>query len=479
MDNNDKDSEKSQLDSDNTNKNHFENNNEKTEGVSTILGDPKKAIVKLSTPIMVSVVLASLNSLIDAIWIAGIGPEALAAMGFVTPLSMLLIGVSGGLSNGALSIISRFIGARDKKEADNAALHILLIMVIFTVAMMISVGLFFKEILLTLGAGSTVELALQYGYVIIGGSIFMMFSSVSYGIMRAEGNVKKTMYAMSLAAIMNMILDPIFIYNFNMGISGASLATMLSLAAASFLMFYWFKKDTYLSLNLKNFKYSSNLTKKILSISIPSSTEYLIMSLLVGSMNLILVTVSGSEAVAIFSAGWNIALVSVILLAPIAISVVIVVGASIGAKKYENLDIVQNYSIKLGTLIAIITAIITFIFAPYIAGLFTYSSGTANLSGLLTEFLRVMTLYYIFVPIGSVASSIFLGVGKGLNYFIANVIRQLLLAVLFAYVLAITLGWGQEGVWWGIVIGNIAGSLISILWSKFYIKKLNTDKSIV
>ena len=457
--------------------NNPEKNSGETEGVSTILGDPKKAILKLSGPMIVAMLLTSLYNIIDGIWVAGLGQDALAAIGFITPIFMVVMGFSNGLGAGATSVISRFIGANDKKEADNVALHIMLLTIIFTVIVMVSISLFLKQILIILGAGSTLEFGLQYGYIVFGGSIFLIFTAAAYGILRAEGNVKKTTYAMSFGAVLNMVLDPLFIYTLNMGIVGAAIATVISMAFVSFIILYWFKGDTYINLQLKDFKYSADNMKKILAVGLPAGAEFLIMAILTGSMNIILVTVSGAEAVAVYSAGWRVIIIAIIPVISVCISVVAIVGASFGGKKYENFNIIQNYSIKVGTLIAIITAIATFILAPYIAELFTYSSETAGLGGLITDFLRVMSLFYIFVPIGATATSIFQGVGKGLDSFMLTVIRQLLLAVVFAYILAIPLGFSQQGVWWGIVIGDIFGSLIAFAWSKLYIKRLMTIKS--
>ena len=446
--------------------------NEKTEGVSTILGDPKKAILKFQ-PLIIAMIIAAVNNVFDGIWIAGLGQNALAAVGFITPLLGIITGLSSGLSNGALSVISRFIGSDNKKEADNAAIHILVLTGIFSLAIMLIIGLFLKPLLAMLGAtGVTLELGLQYGYILFICSFFPMFTTAAYGILRAEGNIKKTIYAMSIGTILNIILDPIFIYVLNMGIIGGSIGTIISLVVASAFLFYWFKKSTYIDISFKNFKYRLSTMKKILTVGIPGGSEFLIIAILVGLINMILVKVSGTEGVAVFAAGWNILLLSIVVLAPLPISVITTVGASLGGKKYENFEIIQNFSMKLGILIASILAIGTFILAPYIAGLFTYSPETTVLNASIVEFLRIMVLFFLFVPIGSVATAIFLGLGKGLESFMLITIRQLILSVVFAYILAIPLGFAQQGVWWGIVIGNMIGSLIALLWSKLHIKKL-------
>ena len=413
---------------------------DKTEGVDTILGDPKNAILKLSGPMIIAMLITALYNLIDGVWVAGLGQNALAAIGFITPIFLVVMGFSNGLGAGATAVVSRFIGEGEKESADNAAIHIMILTIIFTIIVMVFLGLFLRPILEMLGAGVATDLALSYGNIVFAGSIFIIFTAAAYGILRGEGNIKKTTYAMSFGAILNMILDPIFIYTFDWGIAGAGIATVVSLGIVSFIILYWFKEDTYINFSIKFFSFSKDILKKILAVGIPAGAEFLIIAILSASLNVILVTVSGVDAVAVYSSGWRVVMIAIIPIISVAISVVPITGASFGARRYENFNIIQNYAIKIGTLIALITAITTFILAPYIADIFTYSPQTEGLHGLITDFLRLMVLFYIFVPVGSIASSIFQGVGRGFDSFILTTIRELPLIVVFAYVLAIPLG---------------------------------------
>jgi len=459
--------------------NDIGNNFKQTEGVATILGDPKKAILKLSGPMIIAMLITSAYSLIDGIWVAGLGHNALAAIGFTSPIFLMVMGFSQGLGVGATAIISRFIAEGNKSKADNAALHIMFLTVIFTVIVMVSMALFLGPILEILGAGvsmDAMDLALSYGNVLFAGSIFLVFTATAYGILLGEGNVKKTTYAMSFGAILNIILDPIFIYALDWGMAGAGLATVVSLGVVSFIILYWFRKDTYLNFSLKCFDFSKDILKKILAVSMPAGAEFIIIAILEGILIMILVAVSGTEAVAVYSLGWVVIMIAIVPILSVTDSVVPVIGATFGAGRYEDLEIIQNYSIKIGTLIAIISAVIIFILAPYIAGLFTYSPETIRLHGFITDFLRVMSLFCIVVPAGYVSLSIFQGLGKGLYSLILNIVSDLVLMVIFAYILAIPLGWGQYGVWWGIIIGDLIGSIIGFVWSKLYIRRIIAAK---
>ncbi len=173
---------------------------DKTEGVITILGDPKKALVKLSGPMIISMILMSLYNIVNAIWVAGLGGNALAAVGFVTPLYLILVGLNNGLGAGAASAISRYIGANNKKSANNAAMHTLVLTMGISLILTVVLLVFLEPILILFGAGSTLDLAIQYAQVIILGTILMLFVGAAYGILRAEGDVKRTMYAMILSS---------------------------------------------------------------------------------------------------------------------------------------------------------------------------------------------------------------------------------------------------------------------------------------
>ncbi|ADZ09750.1 MATE efflux family protein [Methanobacterium lacus] len=452
---------------------------DKTEGVSTILGDPKKALIKLSGPMIIAMILMSLYNVVNAVWVAGLGGDALAAVGFVTPLFMMFMGLSNGLGAGAASAISRYIGEDNKKSVNNAAMHSVIITIGISVILSVVLLIFLKPLLLLFGAGSTLNLAVEYGQIIIGGTILSLFVGASYGILRAEGDVKRTMYAMVLSSVVNMILDPILIYWAGWGISGAAWGTIISTALVAIILLYWLfiKKDTYVSLTLKDFKPDLKVTKNILSVGLPASVEFFVMSILAIFLNILLVKVAGTDAVAVYNTGWRVVMISMSPIIGVGLSVVTIVGASYGAKKYGNISMIHNYSVKIGLVVSSIICVLIYLLAPYIAMLFTYSSTSAYLEPAIASFLQVMCLFFIFLPLGIMSSSAFQGVGKGTTSLILTVLREVVFVVLSAYILAITLGWGENGVWWGIVIGGLLGGLVAYAAARIYIKGLNHDKN--
>jgi putative MATE family efflux protein len=445
--------------------------------ISMITGDPKKAIRALSVPMIASMLLLMAYNLADSIWVAGLGPNSLAALGFITPIFMIVIGLGNGLGAGATSLIARCIGAENKKGADNAAIHSVILTVVLSAVLTVLTVIFLPNILMIMGAGETVGLATQYGQIVFGGLIFLIFSSVASGILRAEGDVKRPMYAMAATAVLNVILDPIFIYYFGWGVSGAAWATVLSASIASSLMVYWLllKRDTYVSFSKSDFTPNWKVIKDILAVGLPASAESFVMSVLGIVLNIMLVITGGTEAVAVYTAGWRVVMMALIPPIGIGTAAITVAGAAYGARKYKNLSIALSYSAKLGVAIAAVTGVITYFFAYNIAGIFAYSSQSAFMAPSIAAFLQVMCLFFIIVPLGITASSVFQAMGKGITSLILTVIREVVFISVFAYLFAFTLGFGSSGVWWGIVVGGAFGCAIAYIWANRYIKGLRRN----
>ena len=448
-----------------------------TKRISLITGNPKKAIRSLAMPMIISMLLMMAYNLADSIWVAGLGSNALAALGFITPVFMIIVGIGNGLGAGATSLIARCIGAENKKGADNAAIHSLIMTVLVAAVLTVFILVSLPGILTVMGAGESLGLAVQYGQIVFGGLIFLILSSVASGILRAEGDVKRAMYAMAATAILNIILDPIFIYSMGMGVAGAAWATVISSGVSSALILYWLllKRDTYISLSLNDFKAKFNVVKDILGVGMPASAEFLIMSILGIILNIILVTTGGTDAVAVYTAGWRVVNIAMIPAIGIGTAAITVAGAAYGAKKYENVSTALNYSVKLGISIAVVTSIITYLFAPNISSIFAYSSQSAFLAPSIASFLQVMCLFYIVVPLGITASSIFQAMGKGTTSLILTIIREVAFISVFAYLFAFVLGMGSQGVWWGIIAGGACGCILAYIWARIYVNRLKRN----
>ncbi|MBE6500600.1 MAG: MATE family efflux transporter [Methanobrevibacter thaueri] len=445
----------------------------KSKNIEMITGDPKKAIVKLALPMMLSMLLIMLYNIADSIWVAGLGADALAAIGFITPLFLVLVGLGNGIGAGANSLIARFIGAENHKQANNAALHGILLSIIVSVIFTVLIEVFMVPILQFMGAGDTIQYGMDYSYVIFGFLFIFVYSGVASAIFRSEGDMRRATIAIAITAILNIILDPIFIYKLNLGIAGAAWATVISAIISCAIMSYWIwgKKDLYLDLSLKNFNYQGSLMVDTLQVAIPSTLETIVFSALAILINNMLVLASGTDAVAVYTASMRIVQLAMIPLIGLGTAVLTVSGVAFGAHNHENLKTAHSYSIKLGFLISAGIGIIMVVFSSQIASVFSYTAASASLSPEIATAISVLSLFVLVVPHGIMSSMMFQGVGKGIYSLLITLLRSLILETVFAYIFCFIFGWGITGIYAGVVFGCFVGGTIGYIWAKFFIRK--------
>ncbi|KKG15590.1 multidrug transporter MatE [Methanosarcina sp. 2.H.T.1A.6] len=445
-----------------------------TEGVDVLLGDPKKAVVKLSIPIIVAMSVQTIYSLTDTFWVAGLGADALAAVGFAFPFFVIQMALTGGLGVGGGAAVSRRIGARDKAGVDNVAVHTFVIMFILTVALTVLALAFVKDLFVYSGAGDTTGLGVSYARVIFAGSFVFFFTNVANSILRSEGDSKRAMQSMILGSVLNIVLDPIFIYTLGLGVAGAALATVISFASSGLLMFYWFfiKKDTYISFRFHSFKFDRAIVRDIFRVGIPSSVEQVALAMTALLMNLIIVNVSSTDGVAIYATGWRVASIAVAPLIGISVSLVSISGAAFGELNFKKARQALIYATEIGFLVEAAIGIAVFAFAPQIAAIFTQAETAARIAPELTRLLKIMTVFYPAVAFGILSASLLQGAGKGTSALIATLLRSLIMTPLFALLFAYEFGWGLTGVWWGLVAGTVIGSVITFVWAQFYLRRM-------
>jgi len=459
-----------------------------TKGVKTLLGDPKKAVVKLAIPMIIAMSVTTIYNFVDTLWVSGfganwfsaadivdVGAVAVAAVGFVLPFFIMIIAISTGLGVGCGSAISRRIGAKDKEGADNVAIHSIIITLLIAIVFSIPFFIFADKLFVLIGAKDAAGLAISYGRVIFAGSVFTFFINVALAILRSEGDAKRAMYAMMFGACLNIGLDPVFIYIFRLGVTGAAYATVLSMAITSFILIYWlfFRKDTYVAFKFHDFKFNKEILKDIFRVGLPASVQQLSMSFTMLLLIVIITLISGDNGVTIYTIGWRIVTIAILPLLGLATAVISVGGAAFGARTYEKLKIVFTYSIKIGFIIEIIIAAATFLLAPIITAAFTtFDLKLFALSDDIILFLKVACLFYPGAAFGIMASSIFQGTGKGTYALICTLLRTVILVPIFALFFTHVLNLGLVGVWYALVVANLIGSVVSFTWCKLYIRNI-------
>ena len=433
--------------------------------IEQLITNPKKSIIGLSIPMILSLFLTMINNLADAMWVSGLGSDALAAIGIVTPLFIIIIGLGIGLSAGVNSSIARFIGSGDMKNAGNSATHGVILSIIVSILIPGLILLFLNPLLIAIGGSNVLGLAHEYGVWIIAGGFTIIVQNIYCGIFRSENKGVKATLPIGVAAALNIILDPIFIFNLNMGVAGAAIATILANFIGLLMYLYWsyIKDDT--TIDVRSYSRDISIYKDIISVGIPASAEQIIMSLFSMVINVILVMVATTDSVAVYTTVWRLISIGVMLPVGFGTGGISVFGALFGAKKSDSIMCAFKYIYEIGFIGSIAMTIILAIFAPYLAMLF----GGAGLNDEITRVTILLCPYVAFASWSIISGCILQSFGRGELSLAFTFFKQIVLTLIFIWLL---IGMGENGVYYGIVIANFIGSLIQIVFTYRYVKTI-------
>ena len=450
---------------------------EKTKGVETLLGDPKKAILAIAIPTTIALLAQSANNLVNAMWVAGLGRDALAAVGIVFPLFFILIAISNGIGIGAASAISKRIGAGNKAEADRTANHAVVLILIMSVVLMALFIPALEPMIRLLGAGAeegTIQECINYAFPFTIFLSVILAVGVLSSILRSEGAAKRSMYVLILAAVINLAIDPFFIYDIGLGwgMAGAAVATIIAESVALVLMIYWYfvKKDMYIKFRFKGFRFESIIMKDILKVGVPAAFQMMIVSLVVIFMNQILLMAGGDDGVAIYSADWRLLSILMLPLMGIAAGIVPVCAAAYGARRYDKIKVAYMYAIKISVIMMTVIMIFALVFAPQIVYVFTYDPGTEYLRAGMAEFLMISAVFLPFVALGAAAEALFQALGMGTRALASTIFRNFLL-IPICYIAMLTTT-GLTYIWIGSTVSEITGAVIVGVWGFLILRTL-------
>ncbi|NQV42952.1 MAG: MATE family efflux transporter [Candidatus Marinimicrobia bacterium] len=435
----------------------------KTSRLDSFIDNPRKAIWTLGLPVMTGMAVQTLYSVVDMLFVARISVNAIAALGFNLPLFWMAMGISFGLGTGVTAVIARFIGAKDHKAATNVAEHGLLLGLIIGGLFSASGLLFGEEILILLGTpDELMPDTLAYFQVIAGGFIFMITSIFLRSIFSGEGDTKTPVKIQVTSTVINIILDPILIFGFDMGVRGAALATVISMLVAVIMYsrVILFKKATLLQLDFKIFQFKFKFVKDIFRIGIPSSLSMIIMSLGAALSNWILVHYS-PEVVAGFQIAGRLDQIFFLPIMAIAGSLVTLVGMFYGAQRFDLINRVIKDGLAYGVYIGLGSGLLFYIIAPYVFRIFT---DDPTVLAVAVSIIRTFSPVYWLIAIGMISGRALQGLGTGVPSLVITAIRVAVVSGPLAYYFAVVLDKPYVWVWYASVIAVFIAAGTSLTW---------------
>lgn len=246
-----------------------------------------KALLALGLPTMIGMMINALYNLADTYFVGGLGTDAMGAVTVAFPLGQIVVGLGLLFGNGAAAYLSRLLGRGDNETANKVASTALYGSLLIGAAVILCMDLFLSPLLVRLGALEEVlPDALAYARIYITCSIFNVFNVTMNNIVSSEGAARTAMCALMAGAVLNVALDPIFIYVLGLGVAGAAIATALSqLVSASVYLCYLLRKKSIFHFRVGACSFSREILSEVLKVGVPTLVFQLLTSLSIGMIN--------------------------------------------------------------------------------------------------------------------------------------------------------------------------------------------------
>ena len=425
-----------------------------------------KLLISMSLPMIISMLVQAMYNIVDSVFVAQISENALTAVSLAFPLQNLMIAFAGGTAVGVNALLSRSLGEKNQDHVNQTAVNSVFIFLVTAVIFMIA-GLTLSNLFFNVQTTNTeiVNAGTQYSMIVVGCSIGLFCQFLFERLLQAIGRTLFTMVTQGLGAIINIILDPIFIFGLcgfpKMGVAGAALATITGQIIACLLaLFFNLKFNHDIHFKFKRFRPNAHIVKQIYSVGIPSIIMQSIGSVMTFGMNTILITFS-TTATAVFGVYFK--LQSFVFMPVFGLNngMIPIIAYNLGAKQKKRMFDTIKLAMIYATGMMIIGVIFFETIPQTLLGFFNASEAMIKIG---TPALRIIAIHFIFAGFSIVCSATFQAVGKGTYSLLTSLIRQLLVLLPCAYVLSLT--GNLDLIWLCFPIAEIFSAVTSFILMK-------------
>ena len=447
---------------------------------SELLGkkDVKKALIELTIPATFAMIVTALYNLVDTIFVGrGVGDIAIGALSIANPVQMIVMAFGLMIGIGASSIFSRAYGRSDKDTMRKSVNTAIFMGIVLSIAIAVLGIIFLDEMLYFFGATEgNIEYAHEYLFYILIGLVPFSLSVIFNNLARAEGRAKIAMISMIIGAGVNIILDPIFIYDWglDMGVKGAAIATIIA-KTASFIYIFAASISNNSNLNIKLRKLHQvdlKMVGEITAIGFPSFVRNALGAVLVIIVNNLIKKYVPLEPEIYISIFGVVNRLLMFLMMPgfgLVQGLQPIVGFNFGAKLYQRLYDVIDYTKKLMTIYFISILAISLIFAKQLFLLFSNEQNPIFMTA-GPEALRWVSIGFILVGFQIILSSVYQAMGYAVRSFLVAMSRQFILFIPLVFIF--TSIWGVAGIWYTFMISDILAGLLSFVVYEYEMRDL-------
>jgi putative MATE family efflux protein len=432
---------------------------------------PGKLLIKYSSPAIVAMLVNSLYHLVDTIYIGhGVGTKALAGLTIAFPIMWLVMALAQMIGIGSASIISRALGSNQQDKADRTLNTSITLLILISIPLTIIGLIFLKTLLRLFGATETIlPFATEYMSIIILGTAMFAFNVAVNHIVRSEGNARVAMNSMIIGAAINIVLDPIFIFGFKMGVSGAAIATVIAYIAVTFYLVHYLRSGkSLLKIKIISLKPDFSLLPEIFGIGLSSFVRMASGSILMVLLYNLIAHYGADVHIAIIGVGNRVMMFSLMPLIGILQGLQPIVGFNYGAKNMKRVREALRIALMTSTLISIGSFFLFMFFAKPILGIFSSDPVLINKGG---PILRILAVTMPLVGIQMVGAGLFQIIGKIGPALFLSTSRELLFRI--PLIILLPLQFRLLGIWIAMPLSDILATVVTVYWYLREIKIIN------
>lgn len=420
-----------------------------------------KLLMEFSIPAIIAMIANALYNVVDSIFVGrGVGSLALTAVTIAFPIMIMLMAFGMLIGIGATALISLKLGQQKRDEAEQILGTAFAMTVVMGLGISAIILLFLDPILRFLGATPDVFIyAKQFATVILIGTVFQFISFGLNNIIRAEGNPMISMATMLFSAVLNTILNPLFIFVFHWGVTGSALATIITqFIVSGYIIYHFTLGHSHLKLYKKNFRIRLDLLGKIAVIGLSPFLLQLAASVTLFIFNNNLLTYGGEMAVAAMGVINRVVMMLLMPIFGINQGAQPIIGYNYGAKKYDRVKRTLKLASIAATMICVFGFLVSELFSHQIIGLFNKDQELIEIG---TRGIRIFMIMLPIVGIQIVITNYFQSVGKASKAILLSLTRQVLF--LIPLVLVLPHFFQLDGIWMAGPIADFSSSLLAVL----------------
>ena len=430
-----------------------------------------KLMLRMSLPMVISMMVNSLYNIVDSFFVAQISEDAMTALSLVYPVQNLVNAVTIGFGIGINAVIAFHLGAQDQKKADAAAAQGLVLNVLHGLILTVGCILIMPAFLRLFTADEAViSLGLTYSNIVFAFSVIIALGLAFEKIFQAVGKMAVSMAAMLAGCICNIILDPVLIFGLGpfpeMGISGAALATGLGqvLTLAVYLVYYFRGALLPVRISLRGFSFQKDMCLRLYGIGIPAILNLALPSLLISALNSIL---AGYSQAYVLVLGVYYKLQTFLYLPANGIvqGMRPLIGYNFGAGEFRRVRSIYNTTLTFAAAILFVGTVLCQLLPGPLMGLFTANPSTTTIG---VQALRIISIGFLPSAISVASSGALEGLGKGVPSLLISLCRYLVLIIPAAFGLSLVTG--ATGVWHAFWITELITAILSLFIYRFSVR---------